>query len=394
MNLDAEHVPLSLYVHFPWCVRKCPYCDFNSHALRDALPEQSYLDALLLDLDEEFAHVRGRPITSIFFGGGTPSLVSPRAIGTVIDFVAARAALDADAEITLEANPGASDRARFGGYREAGVNRLSIGVQSFNNRLLTQIGRIHDARQARAAVEGARDAGFTDLNIDLMFGLPGQTRADAAADIEAAVALSPEHLSYYQLTLEPNTLFHEKPPVLPDEEEIFAMHEYGLERLRGKGLFRYEVSAFSRSGHESRHNRNYWEFGDYIGAGAGAHGKLTAAGRVTRYTKPRHPREYMGRGERFRSSETMVGDEELVFEFMLGALRLTEGFTLSTFHARTGIDPGSIEPRLAPLIEARLLRRAGERVRATERGYLYLNEILEELLPPRRDVPAQSEGAA
>ncbi len=391
MALDAARVPLSLYVHLPWCVRKCPYCDFNSHALRDSLPEQAYRTSLLADLESELSMARERPVVSIFFGGGTPSLVSPHTIGAVIDLVAHRGMLAADAEITLEANPGASDRARFGGYRDAGVNRLSIGAQSFNNRLLHQIGRIHDARQARSAVEGARDAGFDDINIDLMFGLPGQNRADAAADVEAAIALAPSHLSYYQLTLEPNTLFHAKPPPLPDEDEIHAMHEYGLARVRAGGWFRYEVSAFARSGRECRHNRNYWEFGDYLAVGAGAHGKLSADGRVTRFTKPRHPRDYMARTAPFRSSESSVEGEDLVFEFLLNALRLREGFTLSLFEARTGIDRAVLEARLAPLAGSRLLRVAGERVRCTDRGYAYLNEILEKLLPEPADREASAQ---
>lgn len=381
MTLDTAHIPLALYVHLPWCVRKCPYCDFNSHALRDSLPEQAYRNSLLADLEAELSMAPGRIVSSVFFGGGTPSLVSPHTIGAVIDHVARHGMLAADAEITLEANPGASDRARFGGYRAAGVNRLSIGAQSFNNRLLTQIGRIHDARQARAAVEGARHAGFENVNIDLMFGLPGQDRPDAAADIEAAIGLAPSHVSYYQLTLEPNTLFHAKPPTLPDEDDIAAMHEYGLARLRAEGWFRYEVSAFARSGRECRHNRNYWEFGDYLAVGAGAHGKLTVDGRVTRFTKPRHPRDYMARTDSFRSSESLVMGDDLLFEFLLNALRLREGFALSLFEARTGIGRAMLTPRLEPLTDARLLRLSGERVRCTDRGYDYLNEILEQLLP-------------
>ncbi len=388
---DAD-IPLSLYVHLPWCVRKCPYCDFNSHTLRDTLPETAYLDALERDLALELAAARGRPVVSIFFGGGTPSLVSANTIGSVIEQVARHGVLDADAEITLEANPGASDRARFRGYRDAGVNRLSIGAQSFNNRLLRQIGRIHDARQARFAVDGARVAGFDNINIDIMFGLPGQSRADAAADIEAAIGLAPEHLSYYQLTIEPNTLFHERTPVLPGEDEVHAMHEYGLAQLRTGGWFRYEVSAFARSGMESRHNRNYWEFGDYLAIGAGGHGKLTVDGQVLRYTKPRHPRDYMACNDTFRARETRPGDEDRLFEFMLNALRLRDGFSLSLFTQRTGLDATLLGERLDTLVAGKLLRRSGDRIRATDRGYLYLNEILEHWLPAQGTEPGQGTG--
>lgn len=381
-SLAFADIPLSLYVHFPWCVRKCPYCDFNSHALRDNLPEDRYLEALTADLDEELAACEGRPLASVFFGGGTPSLVSPGIIAAVIDRIAVKATLAEDVEITLEANPGASDRARFTGYRAAGVNRLSIGVQSFSDRLLKSIGRIHDARGARAAVEAARSAGFDNLNIDIMFGLPGQRRDEAAADIDTAIALLPEHISYYQLTLEPNTLFFEKPPELPHEDETFAMQEYALSRLRDNGWFRYEVSAFARLGRESVHNRNYWEFGDYLGAGAGAHGKTTASTGVTRYTKPRHPRDYMATVEHFRRSQKNVGGEDLLFEFMLGALRLRDGVPLAMFEQRTGISGDVLERRLMPMIDRRLVRWADGRVRTTERGFLYLDDILETLLPP------------
>ena len=343
--------------------------------------EREYVDALLTDLGEELESVRGREIVSIFFGGGTPSLVSSRAIGAVIDHTAAHGSLVADAEITLEANPGATDRGRFRGYREAGVNRLSIGAQSFNNRLLRQIGRIHDARGARAAVDDARAAGFDNINIDVMFALPGQSRADGAADVEAVIQLAPEHVSYYQLTLEPNTAFYEKPPELPEEEDGIAMHEYALQRLRETGWFRYEVSAFARSGRECAHNRNYWEFGDYLGVGAGAHGKVTREGVVARYGKPRHPKAYMAVGAAFRTNEHTLSDQSLLFEFMLNALRLPEGVPLRIFEERTGLSLETLEQKLAPFIENRLIRWAGGRVRATDRGYPYLNDILERLLP-------------
>jgi putative oxygen-independent coproporphyrinogen III oxidase len=378
----GHEVPLSLYIHFPWCVRKCPYCDFNSHALRDPLPEEAYLAALFTDLDAELATAKGRSITSIFIGGGTPSLISPRTIGAVIERVAAHGCLDGAAEITLEANPGASDRGRFEGFRAAGVNRLSIGAQSFSDRMLKAIGRIHDAQQGLLAVQAARDAGFDNINIDLMFGLPGQTTAEADADIDTVIRLAPPHLSYYQLTLEPNTLFHERPPRLPDTDLIDAGHDHALERLRQGGWIRYEVSALARDGYQCRHNRNYWEFGDYLAIGAGAHGKITdVCGTIRRYAKTRHPKRYMEAGGQNRIGDRLVPDCDRLFEFMLNALRLADGFSVSLFTARTGIDAGVLEQRLAAAMGERLLERIGDSIRPTERGYRYLNTLLETLLP-------------
>ena len=377
----APSRPLALYVHLPWCLRKCPYCDFNSHELRDSLPEKAYLDALRADLAEELETVSDRTVDTVFFGGGTPSLFSPEAFDAIIGDLCRHGRLSEGAEVTLEANPGAVDSGRFAGYRAAGVNRLSIGVQSFNNRMLRQLGRIHDARQSRGAVETARRAGFDNLNIDLMFGLPGQTVADASADVEAALHLEPEHLSYYQLTLEPNTLFHARPPRLPDELDIEHMHETGLARLRESGLYRYEVSAFARHQRRCRHNLNYWQFGDYLGVGAGAHGKIADGDGVLRYSKPRNPKDYQATREDFRQHRRTVGGDDLRFEFLLGALRLVDGFPLDRYVETTGLDADMLLSRLEPFLEQRLLHFNGQRIRATDRGYRYLDELLQQFLP-------------
>ncbi len=380
-SLQPLDVPLAVYVHFPWCIKKCPYCDFNSHPLRDALPERRYLTALLRDIEEELESENQRVIETVFFGGGTPSLMSATTVSAIIDLLSHHGRLAADAEITLEANPGAADASRFTGYRRAGVNRLSIGIQSLNNRLLKQLGRVHDARQGRAAVETARVAGFENINTDLMFGLPTQSGADAAADLEAIIQLAPEHISYYQLTLEPNTSFFNKPPLLPQDDKIERMHEHGMERLREKGYFRYEVSAFAQYARQCAHNLNYWQFGDYLGVGAGAHGKLSTTGRVIRYCKPRHPKDYMERVTDFRLGQTDIGRDDLLFEFMLNALRLRDGFSLSLFSARTGIEDHILERRVEPLVSERLVHSADGRIRATVKGYRFLNDILERLLP-------------
>ncbi|OGI40879.1 MAG: YggW family oxidoreductase, partial [Candidatus Muproteobacteria bacterium RBG_16_62_13] len=359
-------IPLSLYVHLPWCVRKCPYCDFNSHVARGELPEDRYIDVLLRDLAWEVPRIGDRPIDTMFLGGGTPSLFSPESIARLIDGIRERTNLGADAEITLEANPGTVDQARFRGYRDAGVNRLSIGIQSFNDSHLKALGRIHGRDEALAAAGAARAAGFDNsadgnearaarqgwrgggFNLDLMFGLPGQGIDDAVADIDAALSFAPVHLSTYQLTLEPNTLFHAQPPALPDDDTIALMQEAVAERLTGAGFVHYEVSAWAKPGHECRHNLNYWQFGDYLGIGAGAHGKLTNETLVTRRWKIKHPDRYLATA----GTAAAVGGEdrpagcELAFEFLLNTLRLTEGFTETLFRERTGLDPGIIRERL------------------------------------------------
>jgi len=373
--------PLSLYIHIPWCVRKCPYCDFNSHEVRDAVPEQAYVEALIADLEQDLPLVWGRAVESIFIGGGTPSLFSPQAIDRVLGAVRARLTLTPGAEITLEANPGTVDQARFRGFREAGVNRLSLGIQSFQPALLHAIGRIHDDRQAFAAVNAAREAGFDNLNLDLMFGLPGQDIEAALSDLRAAVALQPAHLSWYELTLEPNTWFHRHPPARPDEDSRWNMQQSGAALLRDSGYRRYEVSAYARSGRECRHNLNYWRFGDYLGIGAGAHAKLTdaAARTVTRYAKTRHPRAYLEtvrRGERIDVA-TPLSAQDALLEFAMNALRLDAGFTVDEYQSATGLPFSTAAGPLETSIAHGLIEREGDVIRASTLGRRYLDELLQ-----------------
>mgnify|MGYP001047151619 CR=1 FL=1 len=378
--------PLALYIHLPWCARKCPYCDFNSHASPGEPPEVAYVDALLRDLDQDLTGPAvGRPLESIFIGGGTPSLFSGGAVARLLNGVRTLAELAPDVEITLEANPGTADAANFAAYRAAGVNRLSIGVQSLDAAKLVSLGRIHDPRQARAAVRLAREEGFDNLNLDLMYALPGQTLDEAAADLEAAIALEPEHLSYYQLTLEPNTPFHQSPPPLPDDDLAADMHDQGLDRLAAAGFRQYEVSAYARPGRRCRHNLTYWTFGDYLGIGAGAHAKLTdpATGEVERTTKLRHPEAYLGaaRDRHFLSSRRTLGADDLILEFALFALRLNQGFDRVLFEGRTGLPFA----RLAGPMEA--ARRRGllvvdrRRVRPSALGRRFLNDLVQHFGP-------------
>ena len=338
--LLPEPPPLSLYVHLPWCVRKCPYCDFNSHPRRPEDDEVRYLDALLADLGLELKSVAGRPLHSVFIGGGTPSLFSGGSIRRLLQTVRELAPCSPQIEVTLEANPGTAEVARFAAYREAGVNRLSIGVQSFSARSLELLGRIHGPDEAERAVEMARRAGFDNLNLDLMFGLPKQDLEGAQHDLGVALDLAPGHISYYQLTLEPNTAFHHAPPSLPDEDVVWEMQQAGLNRLSGGGYHRYEVSAYARPGHRCRHNLNYWGFGDYLGIGAGAHGKLSLPdGGIERRWKLRHPLAYAagaGTPAALAGSRALTRDDA-VLEFMMNALRLDQGFTVGQFEARTGV---------------------------------------------------------
>ncbi|TAM45380.1 MAG: oxygen-independent coproporphyrinogen III oxidase-like protein [Gammaproteobacteria bacterium] len=371
--------PLSLYVHFPWCVRKCPYCDFNSHATRGAVPERAYVDALLRDLDTELPTIEARRIETVFFGGGTPSLFSPESIASLLDGVRAHIAVADDAEITLEANPGTVDVERFKGFRDAGVNRLSIGIQSFDDEKLKILGRIHGRDEALRAAEAAHAAGFDNYNLDLMFGLPGQTLEQAMTDVRTAIALQPTHLSAYQLTIEPNTLFHARPPVLPDDDAIWDMQQAIQAELATAGFRQYEVSAYAKPGRACRHNLNYWEFGDYLGIGAGAHGKLTNTAVITRRWKRKHPEEYLakaGTGSAIGGEQSLSARDALA-EFMLNALRLTNGFPTALFTARTGL---SLDAAEAPLREARhrgLLAEDGVAIQPTERGRRFLNNLVE-----------------
>jgi putative oxygen-independent coproporphyrinogen III oxidase len=373
--------PLGVYVHLPWCVRKCPYCDFNSHELRGIAPFAAYVDALLEDLDTELPLVAGREIGSVFFGGGTPSLCPPPLIRRFLDGLAARLPLADDVEITLEANPGTIEHGRFSDLAGAGVNRISLGVQSFQPRLLSALGRIHDDREAHAAIDELRVAGIANFNIDLMFGLPGQTLEEATADVAAAVAAAPAHLSLYQLTLEQGTPFHRRPPVMPDEDACWAMEEAAGTRLEAAGYRRYEVSALARPGRECRHNLNYWSFGDYIGIGAGAHGKLSLPdGRILRRRRQRRPLEWL-KGPRI-AEERALGTLERRFEYMLNALRLTQGFSLEAFEARTGLPADLARPGLEKGRERGLLTSAdGVRWRPTPLGGRFLNDVQALFLP-------------
>ncbi|MEJ2590876.1 MAG: radical SAM family heme chaperone HemW [Candidatus Thiodiazotropha sp.] len=368
--------PLSLYIHIPWCLRKCPYCDFNSHAAGERLDEDAYVDALLADLAVEAPLALGRPLQSIFIGGGTPSLFSPTAIERLLCGVRETLSWAADIEITLEANPGAVEASRFAGYRAAGVDRLSLGVQSFDAGMLRALGRIHGPREAVSAVENARAAGFERINLDLMFGLPGQTPAQAESDLRRAIELATEHLSYYQLTLEPNTPFHRQPPRLPDHERIWEIQQAGHALLAEAGFVQYEVSAFARAGGVCRHNLNYWRFGDYLGIGAGAHGKVSdAVGNIRRRWKQRHPEAYL-RGPALKG-ERSLSPGDRVIEFMMNALRLSEGVEAVCFERTTGLSPAVID---APLRTARargLMREDPLRLCATELGARFLNDLLE-----------------
>src|SRR5581483_5925359 len=361
------------------CVRKCPYCDFNSHERAGELPERDYVERLLRDLEGLLPSVWGRPLVSVFIGGGTPSLFSPEAIDRLLSGVRARLRVEPGAEITLEANPGAVEAARFAGFRDAGVNRVSIGVQSFDDRMLAALGRIHSAREARAAIDAA-GAHFDNVNLDLMYGLPGQTLAMARSDIEQAIACGTAHLSAYQLTLEPNTVFWSKPPALPAHDACADMQALVEEALAAAGFQHYETSAFARAGRRARHNLNYWEFGDYLGIGAGAHGKLSFPDRVTRHAQIKQPAEYL-------KSDSSVGQRdvpvsELPFEFMLNALRLVEGFPVALFAERTGLPLSVVQSQLEKAEGDGLLERDWRRIRPTERGRRFLNDLLHRFIAP------------
>jgi len=371
--------PLGLYVHLPWCTLKCPYCDFNSHAA-DEFPEDAYVAALLADLDQECARVAGRTVESIFVGGGTPSLFSVAAIDSLLEGIRARIALSPDCEITLEANPGSAEADRFAGYLAAGVNRLSIGVQSFDDAALARIGRIHDADTAHGAVDKAQAAGVPRINIDLMYGLPGQTWESALDDVEQALAHGVGHISHYELSIEPNTLFHRFPPPRPGEVALEAMERKCIDTMAAAGLGRYEISAYGRAGVECRHNLNYWRFGDYLGIGAGAHGKLTltAGGVVERSVKHRHPRRYLASvgGGDYDARRGAVPTAELPLEFMLNAARLLEGFPEALFEARTGLPLAVIDGSLQRAEDGGLIERRRGRIVPTPRGSRFLNEFL------------------
>jgi len=377
--------PLALYIHIPWCVRKCPYCDFNSHEVRAHLPEDDYIEALLADLEQELPAVWGRTVDSLFIGGGTPGLFSARAIQRLLSEIRARIPLRPGAEITLEANPGTVDQARFSGFREAGINRLSMGVQSFQDHLLAAIGRIHDGSEALAATESARHAGFENINLDLMFGLPAQTTAEALLDLHTAIDLQPAHLSWYELTTEPNTWFYRHPPPQADEDALQEMQTAGRSLLQAAGYHRYEVSAHAQAGRECRHNLNYWQFGDYLGIGAGAHAKISnaATGTITRTSKVKHPQTYLdaAHGEARISTRTALSVDDVILEFAINSLRLDSGFTKAAFTAATSLPFVAIEARVQAAMEAGWLAEENGLIKATEKGQRYLNELLQQWLP-------------
>ena len=377
--------PLALYVHLPWCLKKCPYCDFNSHQTDGPVAESRYLDALRADLESALPLVWGRPVGSVFIGGGTPSLFSPQAIDRLIADIRARLPLQADCEITLEANPGTFERERFRAFRAAGVTRLSVGVQSFDDACLRAIGRVHDAAQAIAAVDEAASA-FDTFNIDLMYALPGQTPAMLDADLRRALSFAPPHLSVYHLTLEPNTWFATHPPQLPDDDTAAQMLDHIVAATAAAGLQRYEVSAFARDGHRCRHNLNYWQFGDYLGIGAGAHAKLSFAHRIVRQQRWRDPATYIDKalGGQPMSNEQQLARADLPFEFMLNALRLRDGFVLQQFVDRTGLPPSAIDTELRDAQRRGWLQVDGQQVRPTPHGFDFLNDLLALFLPPRR----------
>jgi putative oxygen-independent coproporphyrinogen III oxidase len=371
--------PLGLYIHLPWCERKCPYCDFNSHEATE-VPEEIYVSSLLQDLRNDLLLTQQRPIETLFIGGGTPSLFSVVAIERLMQGIAELVEVSPHLEATMEANPGSADADKFCGFKEAGINRLSLGIQSFADEQLQALGRIHNGNQARLAIEHARKAGFDSFNIDLMHGLPGQTIRAAEADLRFALEQQPPHLSWYQLTIEPNTIFHNRPPQLPGEDELADIQHHGESLLAQAGYVQYEVSAYSKPGFNSRHNHNYWSFGDYLGIGAGAHGKITQPdGRIQRYAKKRQPGDYIASDLRgYIASRRELDKGEIVGEFMLNALRLNDGFTLQQFAARTGLAAHELEPALESLCRRELLVLNSDCVQATETGRRFLDSVIAE----------------
>jgi oxygen-independent coproporphyrinogen-3 oxidase len=376
-------IPLSLYIHIPWCVKKCPYCDFNSHEARQEVPEEKYIKALLTDLESELPNIWGRPLESIFIGGGTPSLFSAEDIDKLLCGLRERLPLRPRMEITMEANPGTFEQERFSAYRQAGINRLSIGIQSFNDKHLKKLGRIHGADEAQTAAEIATKAGFDNFNLDLMFGLPKQTIEEAMADIQQAIDCNPSHISWYQLTIEENTLFHHAPPVLPKDDYLWDMQQKGQDLLAQAGYKQYEVSAYARENKHCQHNINYWQFGDYLGIGAGAHGKLSMPdGTVSRHTKYRHPEKYMQMAleNTPRSSEKVLTEQDLCFEYILNIVRLKQSFNKADFEARTRLPFSKIEESLNKTVKSGLMTLVDGEYSTTEKGWAFLNDVMEQFL--------------
>ena len=377
--------PLSLYVHMPWCVRKCPYCDFNSHTAPDELPAEEYIRALVADLEQDLPLVWGRPVQSVYFGGGTPSLFSAGQIATFLSAARARLDLRPDVEITLEANPGTIERDSFPAYAEAGINRVSLGVQSFDDDLLGSIGRIHGRKEIEQSLKSLNAAGISNFNIDLMFALPGQSAAQSRRDIELAIDAGPAHVSFYQLTIEPNTAFAAQPPGLPEDDLAWDMQQTGLDMAEANGYRQYEISAFAQVEMQSRHNMNYWRYGDFLAIGAGAHGKITKAadGQVERFAKHRHPRRYMQgpKSGDWRAETRVLSDKELVFEFFLNQLRLKQGVVVDDFSARTGLPWSVVESNVQNAVDRGFLEAGNKRVIPTELGWRFVNDIQQMFLP-------------
>ena len=374
--MSKERTPLSLYVHFPWCIQKCPYCDFNSHSVKGHIPEQKYLDALLADLDCDLSLISDRRINSIFFGGGTPSLISGVGMEYFLAQLDQKISLLQTAEITLEANPGTVDSDHFSQYRKAGINRLSIGVQSFRDQQLKELGRIHSAGEATYAYETARDSGFENINLDLMFGLPGDDLEGSLYDLEQAIKLKPEHISWYQLTMEPNTLFYQQKPTLPSDDLIWEFQDTGQSLLKESDYLQYEISAYAREGLQCRHNLNYWKFGDYLGIGAGAHSKISNSGKeVERFSKCRHPKQYMMDND-LRVNRRNLSKEDIILEFMMNALRLNEGFYVEEFESRTGLNISELNQTMEIALKKELIKQSQNQIKPTEKGRLFLNDLL------------------
>ena len=374
--------PLSLYVHIPWCIRKCPYCDFNSHQSNGEVPEAQYVDALLQDFHNSAQFAQGRALQTIFFGGGTPSIFSASAYMRLLAGLQEIVAFAPDIEITLEANPGSAERKKFHDYRRAGINRLSIGVQSFDDLQLQSLGRIHGSDDARAAIKFARSAGFDNLNIDIMYGLRAQSTKEAMRDLQSAIAFAPEHLSWYQLTIEPNTEFYKRPPVLPEDDALIEIQDSGLALLRTSGYARYEVSAFAKQSKMARHNLNYWRFGDYIGIGAGAHGKITQIeqGQIVRTRNKKQPEHYLNARGQFMAELNSIAQDEIAIEYLLNVLRMPEGFSAAAFEAATGLGFELIQKQVSSLKAQELLSFEDSYVRPTEKGQQFLNSVLETFL--------------
>ncbi len=385
MHLNTKHIPLSLYIHLPWCIKKCPYCDFNSHEIQQTVPEEQYIDALIADLTFHANDVHGRELISIFIGGGTPSIFSASSIKRLLGTIDELLILSKHIEITIEANPGTMDQENFSGFREAGVNRISIGVQSFSDQQLLKLGRIHDAQAAIDSVHAAKQAGFENINLDLMYALPQQDLKTALNDVEQAIALNPTHISYYQLTLEPNTAFYRQPPVLPDTQTSWKIQQAGMQLLADHSYSQYEVSAYAKDDYTCKHNQNYWRFGDYLGIGAGAHQKLSfsSTNSIVRCEKPKHPQQYMRsiRDKKPITETYSLNKQDIIFEFMLNALRLKHGFSQAQFEAHTGLAFQTIDENLQTHIDEGLLVMENNTVHCSERGYRFLDELLQKWLP-------------